>query len=164
MDYIDEKMTRELDNLVSDTNIQQSTEMIRERKNSSKIRNCVNELIKIKKDYSRLSYERIEDIAKSRCHFLFVNFNNIFYKLLKDEIDLSLLFKFIAILEKIERSELNQHEASFQVGTILKKIYIDSSIKKNEKLDKVDKKKEKRVEKKLSNKLSFNEWNNNNNK
>jgi hypothetical protein len=159
MEHIDQKMTRELDNLVSDTNVEQTTELIRERKNSSNIRNCVNEIIKIKKDYSRLSYERIEDIAKSRCQFLFINFNNIFNKLLKDEIDLLLLFKFIAILEKIEKGHLNQHEASFQVGTILKKIYIDSSIKKNDKLNNNDKKKEKRIEKKLNNKLSFAAWN-----
>ena len=82
--------------------------------------------------------------------------------MLKKEIEVSLLFKFIDILEKIEKGILNQHEASFQVGTILKKIYIDSTLKRNEKLDKNDKKKGKQKEKKLKRKLTFEEWNNKN--
>lgn len=158
MDNIDEKMARQLDNLMSDSNIEQTTDKIRELKHSKHIRDCVNEMLKIKKDYSRLSYQRIEDIAKSRCQFLLVHYRDIFFKVLKNEIDVSLLFTFINILEKIETGILNQHEASFQVGTILKKIYIDSTLKRNEKLNKKDEKKEKRKEKKLQKKLSFEEW------
>ena len=73
-------------------------------------------------------------------------------------LNISLLFKFISILEKIENGILNQHEASFQVGTILKNIYIDSNNKRNEKLDKKDIKRKKQKEKKLNKKLSFEEW------
>jgi hypothetical protein len=39
------------------------------------------------------------------------------------------------VLKKIEIGELDQHEAAFQVGTLLKKLYIDSALKKAEKLD-----------------------------
>lgn len=162
MDNIDEKMSRHLDNLISDTNVEQTTDKIRELKHSKSIKECVNDILKIQKDYSRLPYQRIEDIAKSRCQFLLVNYRDIFFKVLKKEIDISLLFRFIDILEKIETGILNQHEASFQVGTILKKIYIDSTLKRNEKLDKNDKKKEKQKVKKLKRKLTFEEWNNKN--
>jgi hypothetical protein len=53
----------------------------------------------------------------------------------KDEIDHVLLFQLLDILQKIEDNVLDQHEASYEVGTILKKIYIDSALKKAEKLD-----------------------------
>jgi hypothetical protein len=39
------------------------------------------------------------------------------------------------ILKKIEDGQLDQHEGSFMVGTILKDIYVDSALKKAEKLD-----------------------------
>lgn len=159
MDNIDQKMARALDNLMSDKNIEQTTDKIREAKHSGKIKICVNDILKIKKDYSRLPYNRIEEIAKSRCEFLLVNYRDIFFKVLKNEIDISLLFTFVDILEKIEKGILNQHEASFQVGTILKKIYIDSTLKRNENLNKKDKKKEKQKNKKLNRKLTYEEWN-----
>ena len=40
--------------------------------------------------------------------------------------------KFIETLEKIENNELDQHEASFEIGKYLKKIYIDSAIQERE--------------------------------
>ena len=39
------------------------------------------------------------------------------------------------MLEKIEDGEMDQHEGSFEVGTILKKIYVDSALKKADKLN-----------------------------
>jgi hypothetical protein len=39
------------------------------------------------------------------------------------------------ILKKIEDGQLDQHEGSFMVGSILKDIYVDSALKKAEKLD-----------------------------
>jgi hypothetical protein len=39
------------------------------------------------------------------------------------------------VLERIENGELDQHEGSFIVGTILKELYIDSALKRGEKLD-----------------------------
>ncbi len=53
----------------------------------------------------------------------------------QDEIDINLLYNFLDILKKIEEGELDQHEGSFQVGSILKAIYVDSALKKADKLD-----------------------------
>ena len=41
---------------------------------------------------------------------------------------------------KIEDNEIDQHEGAFIVGKLLKEIYIDSALKKSEKLDKHQKK------------------------
>ena len=44
--------------------------------------------------------------------------------------------KFLEVLKNIEDEKVNQHEGSYQVGKILKELYIDSALKKSEKLDK----------------------------
>ena len=155
---IDEKMSNHLNNLLLDNNIEQTTDRIRELKHSKKIRESVYEILDIKKSYSRLSKQRIEDMCISRCPFFLLHYKDIFYKVLREEIDISLLFKFINILEKIEIGNLNQHEASYQVGTILKTIYIDSVLKRNKKLNKNEKKNEKKKDKKLEKKISLEDW------
>ena len=63
------------------------------------------------------------------------NNQEIFNKVKKDEIDISILHKFLDVLRRIEEGELDQHEGSFLVGTILKELYVDSAIKKGDKLD-----------------------------
>ena len=62
-------------------------------------------------------------------------YTDIYNKIRKDEIDVTILYKFLDVLKKIELGELDQHEAAFQVGTLLKKLYVDSALKKAEKLD-----------------------------
>ena len=59
----------------------------------------------------------------------------MYNKIRKDEIDLKILFKFIDVLKKIEDGHINEHEGSFEVGTLLKQIYIDSALRKAEKLN-----------------------------
>ena len=59
-----------------------------------------------------------------------------------DEIDLNIMEKFLEILKKIEDGELDQHNGSVMVGELLKRIYVDSAIKKGEKLDEKYKKEE----------------------
>ena len=59
---------------------------------------------------------------------------------------LTILAKFISLLERIEDGEIDQHEGSYLVGKLLKELYIDSALKKSEALDeknaKLDKQKE----------------------
>jgi cell envelope opacity-associated protein A len=61
-------------------------------------------------------------------------------------LEVSLLYKFLDILETIEKGEANQHEASFKVGSILKEIYVDSALKKAQKLEKENELREKEKE------------------
>jgi hypothetical protein len=68
-------------------------------------------------------------------NWLFTYYTDIFNRILKSELDISMFHKFIDILKQIEDGTVDQHEASFRVGTILKEIYIDSALKKSEKLD-----------------------------
>jgi hypothetical protein len=49
---------------------------------------------------------------------------------------LSILGRLLGVLKLIEDGKVGQHEASVEVGKLLKQIYIDSALKKSEKLDK----------------------------
>jgi hypothetical protein len=49
---------------------------------------------------------------------------------------MQILYQFLDVLKQIEDGLVDQHEGSFMVGTLLKKIYVDSALKKADKLDK----------------------------
>ena len=125
----------QLQNMITSNNVEDQTELIRDLKHSQILRNEVNNMILIKAKY-RDDIEKINIECINECNFLFTYYTDIYNKVKKDEIDLQLLNKFLDILKKIEDCEIDQHEASFLVGTILKEIYIDSALKKADKLDK----------------------------
>jgi hypothetical protein len=50
-------------------------------------------------------------------------------------IDLGILNQFLNVLRRIEDGELDQHEGSFVVGTLLKELYVDSALRKADKLN-----------------------------
>ena len=86
--------------------------------------------------------EKIYNECVDECNFLFTYYTDIFNKIRKNEIDIGILNKFLDVLRRIEEGELDQHEGSFLVGTILKELYVDSALKKAEKLDEFAEKKE----------------------
>jgi cell division protein YceG involved in septum cleavage len=105
-------------------------------------------MIKLKQDYSRLvksNPKQFDAICVSRCAFLFTYYTDLYNRLKSGEIDLNLLFKMIKILREIEDGKLDQHEGSFEVGKILKSIYVDSALKRSENLDAEQEAKEKRA-------------------
>jgi hypothetical protein len=66
---------------------------------------------------------------------LFTYYTDIYNKVRKDEIDYNILFQFLDVLKKIEDGLVDQHEGSFEVGTLLKKLYVDSAIRKADKIN-----------------------------
>ena len=54
-----------------------------------------------------------------------------------------MLGQFLSILKDIEDGKLDESDGSYKVGSILKKIYIDSAIQKNENMEKQKNKKTK---------------------
>ena len=89
--------------------------------------------------------KQFDAICVSRCAFLFKFYTDLFNRLKTGEIDLNLLFKMIQILRDIEDGKLDQHEGSFEVGKILKSIYVDSALKRAENLDAEQDAKDKRA-------------------
>lgn len=133
-----------LDELIKNTDVQDNTEHIREVKHSRKIKDDVATFLSLKQKYPRMKKEQFEAMCLKRCSFLFNNYTDIYNRLVKDELNLELFSKFINVLEKIENGTENQHSASVIIGTILKEIYIDSALRKENKTNKSKERKEKK--------------------
>ena len=131
---MNDKERLQLQNMIKENNVEDQTELIRNLKHSIILRNEINTMLDIKTKYSG-DYNKISEECINECSFLFTYYTDIFNKIKKDEIDIKILYKFIDVLKQIEDGELNQHEGSFLVGTLLKELYIDSALKKADKLD-----------------------------
>lgn len=159
---MDDKQRLDLSKMIKEYQSEETTDKIRELKHSKMIYNDVNTMILVKKQYTRMereNNEQFKNICKKRCEFLYNNYTNIFNKLFKDELDLNILHQFLQVLQRIENGEIDQHEGSYLVGMTLKKLYIDSALKHEKKLDAVDKKRGKDTKPSHKSKnISWNEY------
>ena len=148
---MDDKQRLQLQNMIKANNVEDQTDFIRNLKHSQILRNEVNNLIMIKAKY-RGDDNKIHEEGVNDCNFLFTYYTDIYNKVRKDEIDINILNKFLDVLKRIEEGELDQHEGSFLVGSILKELYVDSALKKAEKLNANDEPREepKKPEKNVS--------------
>lgn len=133
--FIDENTRLNFQRMMKDNDVQETTQHIRELKHSRLIRQDVNHMMKLKKKYTRLSYEQFRQIATSQCNFIFNNYTNIFNRLLSDELDYNTMHQFLDVLEDIENEKMDQHEGSYKIGMILKNLYIDSALKRESRLN-----------------------------
>jgi hypothetical protein len=122
-----------LKNMINEFNPEETTEKIRTLRHSDMIKNQVNVYLQLKKQYSRVSKDTFKNMCKKKCEFLYTNYTNLYNKLIKDDLDLNILFEFVGILKQIEDGKLDQHEASVKVGQILKELYIDSALREEKK-------------------------------
>lgn len=134
---MDDKQRLQLQNMIKTNNVEDQTDFIRNLKHSQIIRNDVNNMITIKARF-RGDDAKIHEECINECNFLFTYYTDIYNKIRKDEIDIGILNKFLDVLRRIEHGELDQHEGSFLVGTILKELYVDSAIKKADKLNEME--------------------------
>jgi hypothetical protein len=148
---MDDKQRLQLQNMIKANNVEDQTNFIRSVKHSQIIRNDVNTMIMIKAKF-RGDDNKIHEECINECNFLFTYYTDIYNKIRKDEINISILNKFLDVLKNIEDGELDQHEGSFMIGTLLKELYVDSALKKADKLNANDKEREepKKPEKKIS--------------
>ncbi len=131
---MDDKQRLQLQNMIKANNVEDQTDFIRNLKHSQIIRTDVNNMIMIKAKY-RGDDEKIHEECVNECNILFTYYTDIYNKIRKDEIDIGILNKFLDVLRRIEEGELDQHEGSFLVGSILKELYVDSALKKADKLN-----------------------------
>ena len=122
-----------LKKIIGNNDEQETTNNIRNAKHSSAIRADVDRMQHMKRTYMRLSKSNPKEfdlMCRSKCSFLYDNYTEIFNKVKRDEIDLELLNQFLNILRDIEDGKIDEHDGSYKVGTILKKIYIDSALQR----------------------------------
>jgi hypothetical protein len=129
----------QLEKMIQANDAADNTSQIRELRHSMRIHDDVATLLNLKHNYARLAKthpEQFDMMCVNRCAFLFNNYTDIYNKIKKDEIDLTILGQLLGMLKMIEDGKAGQHEASVEVGNLLKQIYIDSALKKSDKLDK----------------------------
>lgn len=126
-----------LSKLVDQNNVEDNTSDIRNKKHSKPIGNDVSTLIRLRSEHASglLTKSEYDDACSAQCNFLFTCYTDIFNKIKKSEIDDLILFRLLNVLENIENGTEDQHSGAFEVGKILKKIYIDSAITRADNLD-----------------------------
>ena len=135
---LDDEQRLHLQKMIDANDVVDNTGNIKELKHSAKIRKDVETLEQLKKKHQNIylnNREKFEEISISACNFLFYNYTDIYNKLLKDELNISILNQFLDVLKKIEDGHVDQHEGSVLIGELLKKIYIDSALRRADKLD-----------------------------
>ncbi len=128
----------QLQEMIKTNDVEDKTDLIRATKHSKLIREQVKLLEQLKQQHYELyknNFQEFDILTVEKCSFLFQNYTDIYNKVLKNEVNLEILNKFLDALELIENGEVDQHEASVKVGTYLKELYVDSALKKTEKMD-----------------------------
>jgi len=127
-----------LQKMIQENDVVNTTGLMRELKHSKKILEDVDLLLKLKREHPSMAKsnpEEFDALCVEKCQFIFNHYTDIFNKVKKDEIDLNILLRLINVLHSIEEGEQDQHEGSFEVGKLLKQIYIDSALRKADKLN-----------------------------
>ena len=131
---MDDKLRNKLDSMVKEFKSEETTNEIRKEQNRIKLHRDVQTMLNLKSKYHRLQKsnpQQFKTLVRNKCEFMFTNFSNIFNRLIKGDLDLNILYQMIQVLEKIETGQMDQHEGSYVIGDILKKLYIDSALKKD---------------------------------
>ena len=151
---MDDKQRLNLQEMIKAYDADDNTSKIRQLKHSRLIRDEVEKMVNLKKKYNRMATfdsKKFEKIVISHCNFLWTNYTNIFNRIMKDELNLNILRKFIDTLREVEDGDLDQHEASVKIGEVLKQLYIDSALQREKKLNVEDKKRAPKHKKPVNN-------------
>jgi hypothetical protein len=144
----------DLKRLLNENECEDNTEHIRKIMHSSKIQSDIHQFGYLKNlffgslpsDLTKLTIEMskqkqidFENLVQANCNFLYTTYPDIYKRMIKDELDLTMMVRLIEVLKMIEDNKTDQHEASVLFGRILKEMYIDSAIKHADHLDLVHK-------------------------
>lgn len=134
---MDESDRLNLQRMIASNDVEDYTQHIRNKKHSQLIKKDVQKLLNLMKTGNsfRIGKDDFDILCVEECSFLFNNYTDIFNKIKKSELDLNIFSQFLDVLYLIEEGKMDQHEGSFHVGTILKKLYIDSALKRTQRLD-----------------------------
>ena len=128
-----------LKKMINESDCDDNTDNIRRLKHSVLMRDDIRKLDTLKNTHADMKNNKNDDfivLCQNECKFLYANYTDIFNKLVKDELDLTIMTKLLTVLKLIEDSKVDQHEGSVMVGKILKELYVDSATKRLDNLDK----------------------------
>lgn len=120
-----------LNQYINENGTKDFTDSIRESKRSVRVRKDVEQMLEIKRmnpNMRLMDPETFDRICAHECEFLNTEMNFLYEKLRDDKVDMDVFWQFLAMLERIERGELDQHTASMHIGELLKIMYVDKVI------------------------------------
>jgi hypothetical protein len=115
-----------------------NTNGIREMKHSADIHADIMKMEELKKEHAELRKTdplAFSQLCESECIFLFYKYTDIYNRLLKDEVNLTIMNKALDVLKRIEDGEIDQQEGSVIVGKLFHEIYVDSALRRSANLD-----------------------------
>jgi hypothetical protein len=125
---MDDIQRSKLNEMIQENNVPDNTMTIQEKKHSIPIKEDLKKILLLIQQIGYGDYNLLDKACSPHCQFLISNYDYIYKKLLKNQIDLTILNKFILCLESIENGVKTQHEASYEIGILLKQMYIDPKI------------------------------------
>ena len=144
-----------LERMIQENDTKDNTGLIRELAHSAKIRRDVSVIQNIKRRSRSTQFSVLDKEAQAqKCGFLFKHYPNIYNKLLRGEIQIKVLYRFLDELESVERGEQSQQEASYKIGMLLKEMYVDKRID----LDKEKEGEKAKAKMKSGKKISYEEF------
>ena len=136
--YLSPSEQFELQKLLGKSDAEDNTDLIRQEKHSDLLLNDIRTIEQLKRSERLLretDVEEFKSLCQNKAHFLFTRFTSLFNKLVDDELNLVILLKMINVLKMIEYGDVSQHEGSVIVGKYLKELFVDSAMRRGEKLD-----------------------------
>ena len=119
---MDKSQKEKLNEMIDEFKTVDSTMEIRNAMKSTKIRKEVNVLRQF------IGSNAGKHVCTQRCPLLSSKYTHIFEGIVNKTIDFDILYSILNTLKQIENGELDQHEASFQVGTLLKETYVNEKL------------------------------------
>jgi len=129
----------QLKRMINESECDDNTDNIRRLKHSTLIRDDIRKIDTLQKKHEELLLkdpEQVEQLCIKEAPFLYANYTDIFNKMMKKELNLTIMTKLLVILKLIEDEKVDQHEGSVMCGKVLKELYIDSATKRMDNLDK----------------------------
>lgn len=118
-----------------------NTENIRKIKHSVLIRDDIRKLDSLlnnELEFYQNDFENFLMKCQIECSFLYNNYTDIFNRIIKKELDLTIMTKFLTVLKLIEDEKIDQNEGSAMIGKILKELFLDSAIKQSNNLNNIE--------------------------
>ena len=125
---MDDQQRLVLQEMITKNNVQDNTEKIRTLKHSAQIRRDVANICNIKRRVKSKDFKVLDKECISKCGFLFRFYPNIYNKLLKDELNIQIFYRFLDALKSVEDGKRDQHEASYEIGLLLRQLYVEKKI------------------------------------
>ncbi len=142
---MNEEQRLQLNELMKENNTVDNTDLIRDLRHSKKIRKCVEAIETIKINNPTADLKTLDELCMNSAGFLFRNYTVIYNKLLRNQIDIHIFYVFLDKLKQIENGKLSQQEAAYDIGMLLRNMYIDPRLKEMEEQKEPDYKKGKDV-------------------